>query len=124
MVVNIFTILVHWVVIFPRLEGHGKLNDVQIHIVQLQRFQRPLQGWSHQLWWVESVPELSTVKDVLSPHDSLSDLLSDGLTHLMLIKVNQRPVKVPVTHIDGQLDALPSCASRRRLWVPIGSQAQ
>lgn len=53
---------------------------------------------------------LSAVKDVLSLNGSISNLLSNGSTHFMLIEIHQCPIKVPVTHIYGQLDTLICCA--------------
>lgn len=54
---------------------------------------------------------LSTVKDVLSSYCSIGNLLSDGLTHFVLVEINQCAVKVPVTRIYGQLDTIMGCAS-------------
>lgn len=56
---------------------------------------------------------LSAVKDVLPSDGSISNLLSDGLTHFVLIEIHQCPVEVPVTLIYGQLDTIKRCAFRR-----------
>lgn len=57
---------------------------------------------------------LAAVKYVLPSNSAISDLLADGLAHLMLIEIHQRPIKVPVANIYGQLHTL-NCRAFRCL---------
>lgn len=58
---------------------------------------------------------LATVKYFLSSNGSISNLLSNGLAHLMLVEVHQRPIKMPIANIYGQLDTL-KCRAFGCLW--------
>ena len=92
--------------VFPRLEAHGPVDEVEVQVIQLQVAERLLAGSFHRVLVVICAPQLADDEEVLIFHNLLLQLHVEGQTHLILILVHVGTVNVTVPRVNRHLHSL------------------
>ena len=92
--------------VFPRLEAHGPVDEVEVQVVQLQVAERLLAGTFHQVLVVIRVPQLADDEEALMLHHLLLQLCLEGQTHLILVLVHVGTVNVTVPKVNRHIHSL------------------
>ena len=103
---NHVAILIQWEEVFPRLEAHGPVDEVEVQVIQLQVAERLLAGFFHQILVVLCASQLANNEEVLKFHSLLLQLRGEGQTHLILILLHVGTVNVTVPRVNRHLHSL------------------
>ena len=99
-------VLIQWEKVFPKLEAHGPVDEVEVQVIQLQVAERLLAGSFHQVLVVIRAPQLADDEEVLTFYNLLLQLGMGGQTHLILILVRVGTVNVTVPKVSHHLHSL------------------
>ena len=93
--------------VFPRLEAHGPVDEVEVQVVQLQL----LAGIFHQVLVVKYAPQLADDEKVLTLHDLILELHLEGQPHFLFPepKNNETPSPLPSQSRRGRFHEAQGC---------------
>ena len=61
-------VLIQWEKVFPKLEAHGPVDEVEVQVIQLQVAERLLAGTFHQVLVVIRAPQLKPGREHVLAH--------------------------------------------------------
>ena len=94
-----------------KLQRYGKVDQVQVQIVQTQITQRLFAGRSHMLRPVIRIPEFRRHPQIFALTAPGFDRSPDSFSGLPLITIIGSAVEMPVTGFDGSMDHARSLVS-------------